>query len=114
MESLTLVLPAIAGWKPAVSWLCAGRPTATVGDRRGGLWEKATWLRHRDAPLVDPVHHLRANAGRHQACPARDRTTGCFRSKEFLQRDRLLVESGELGDTQDLPPAISQPSNVHQ
>src|SRR5207302_1778469 len=75
------------------------------------------WARQRpdlEAPLVDPIHHLRADAGRRQPSPTGYRTAGRFRHEQFLERDRLIVEPGELDDAQDLPPAIGQTPDMHQ
>src|ERR1700731_3494055 len=107
-----LALSAIAGREPAAS--LADRSATTVGDRRRVLWEKPAQLRHLDATLVDPVHHLRPDSGWHQTRPARYRTAGGLGHEQLLQGDGLVVESGELGDTQDLAPAIGQTPDVHK
>src|ERR1700688_1608424 len=79
-----LALPAIVRRKPAVSLHGGDRPATAVGDRCGVLWEQPGQLRYLDASLIDPVHHLRPDAGRSQASAARYDTGGRFRDEELL------------------------------
>ncbi len=64
------------------------------------------------AKPVALIHDLRADARRRQAGPALRPAARRFQDKQLLQRNRGIVESGELDDAHDSSAAIGQAADM--